>query len=328
MDLEAQKEVIKAIQTAPSDKELSEYLLKVSQTINPARYKASTISVYESMAEILNEKIQPFSLKLLDGMLASLTTFFFLTSGLHVIGAPSGHGKTFWAMQWAKSAALQGMNVLVLSLEMTHKDLSARTLCELSDFPLMKIIQRDFDANQKEILAYVINTEKAAYTKKIHVETFGDYDWVKIYPRLVDLMLRMRPKLIILDYIQMVTNSNDNDRTSKILGDIARELKLFADDSDSAAIVLSQINREAFREWKPQAIANAEYIPISHSYIKESGGIVEAADSVQMICIPSKIEGCPPSLHNKFQVSVQKSRRLGLHGTKLFPFDEERMKFV
>lgn len=327
MDELRKQKVIHAIKTSPSDEELSNYLLNVSRALKPTRYEPATITPLEAMNQILEEKESPFALKL-SSPFESLSAFFFLTTGLHVIAAMSGHGKTFWSMEWAKEAARQGHNVLLVSLEMTPKDLSARLLSQLSDLPLLKIIQRDFTDIQKLALQDLIHAEDVSYLKRIHMETFGDYDWIKIYPRLWERMTQLKPKLIIVDYIQMISNSEEDDRLSKVLGDIARELKLFADSNESAALLLSQLNRESFKEARNARLQEGEFLPLSLSHVKESGGIVEAADSVQMICIPQRLDRCPQHLLGKFQISIQKSRRLGLLGTKLFNFDPETMKFI
>lgn len=326
-ELKKQK-IIQAIRTAPNDEKLAEYLFNVSKALKPTRYEPSTISIHGSILEILCEEKPNFALKLSAPQFASLSSFFFLTTGLHVVGAMSGHGKTFWSLQWAKECAQQGFNVLVLSLEMTPKDLSARTLAEISDLPLMQIIQRNFRPNQKRLLGELIEEPRFEYLKRIHIETFGDYDWQKIYPRLWERMIQLQPKLIIVDYVQMLSNSSEDDRASKVLGDIARELKLFADSNEAAALVLSQLNREAAKEARTAKIQEGEPMPMTLHHVKESGGIVEAADSVQIVCIPQRMDRCPHHLLQKFQVSVQKSRRLGMLGTKLFNMDVETMKFL
>jgi len=329
MDLEFKSKLLKAIDSAPDDKRLAEYLLKVSKYLNPTRYVDSTITMQDSIKKLMDDIAPRFTIELKNKQVGSLSEFYYLTSGLHVIGAPSGHGKTFWAMKWAEDAAKQDNEVLVLSLEMNHSDLASRTISEITDLPLIKIVRRDLNQTQKILIKDLADSDEYKYFKKIHIDTFGDYDWVKIYPRLIDRMVRLKPKLVIIDYVQMISNSETDDlRSSKILNDIARELKLFADQTDAAVLLLSQLNREAIKEIKSSKLNRVEFIPLSHDNIKESGGIVEAADSVQMVCIPGRLDLCPDHLKNTFQVSITKSRRIGLLGTKLFPFDYKTMKFI
>ena len=328
MDLTTKKNLIQAIQTSPNDAELAAYLQNISKVLLPTKYKQGTITMRQSIKEILSDEAPQFRLQLEDKF-KSLNEFFFLTAGLHVIGAPSGHGKTLWAMKWAECAAKQNTPVLVLSLEMTHKDLSARTLSEITDIPLMKLIKNEMDAYKKAAILDLIDREDYNYLDQIHIEKFGDYDWVKIKPRLVERMIHLKPKLVIVDYVQMISNSNEEDgRVSKLLSDISREFKLFADETGAAVLLLSQLNREAMKETKKSMNSEAKQIHLSHDFIKESGGIVEAADSVQLVCMPQRFDYCPMHLFRKFQVGIHKSRRIGSLGTVMFDFDFEKMSFV
>lgn len=321
---------MEAINKAPSEAHLAVHLEKVLRTLKqPTKFEESTITALEAMVNVLSEKKPRFQLQLASQTFQKLSAFFGLTSGLHVIAAPSGHGKTMWAMNWAEETAKQGHQVLMISLEMTPEDLGARLLASETDTPLATFVRRELQEGKRRVLQEHLSDEKFQHLSRIHIDKFGDYDWVKIKPRLLDRMMRLKPKLVILDYIQMVSNSDEDDmRMSKVLGDIARELKLFADETDCAALVLSQLNRESIKDIKRAKVETLKSIPLSNDYIKESGGIVEAADSVQLVCMPQRLPNCPMHLKGQFQVTVDKSRRLGILGTVLLPFDYEKMRFL
>lgn len=317
----------KAIDQAESDEELGKYLARVAKVLNKSRYKVQTKTLAEEMRALLENRAPRFTIELQDRCFRGLTDFFCLTPGLHVIGAPSAHGKTLWAMEWAKACANAGEKVLMVSLEMSGSDLGARTLSSASNLPLSKLVKGDLPDGAREALKS-LTEEMCSFGENIHIDTLGEYDWVKIEPRMSDLMMRLKPKLVIVDYAQMIYDSGEKDyRASKVLGEVARDLKLFADNTQSAVLLLSQINRDGFRDIRGAKLAEIGHVPLSNEFIKESGGIVEAADSVQMVCIPSRLPRCPLDLLDKFQVTVDKSRRLGELGTVLIEFDTTKMRF-
>lgn len=324
---EVTKQIIKAVETAPSREALAEYLGDMSRYLRPKEYSGKTSTLKEAMLKLISE-IDSRSVEIRSRH-RDLDQFFFLTPGLHVIAAPSGHGKTLWAMEWAESAARSGLKVFVASLEMTPKDLGARKITGLIDLPLKEIIQQRFSDVQKIMLKEIVESDAMAFSENIVIGTFDSLDWVKLYPSFTEMLIKIRPSLIILDYVQMIYDTGESDsRMSQRMANIARELKVFADSSGIAVLMLSQMNREVLKVCDPKVVQKVGHVPMNNSYIKESGGIVEAADSVQLVCIPSRFLNFPPEVANQFQVTVDKSRRLGQLGTAMLPFDQEKMQFI
>lgn len=328
-DLIKQK-IIASIQSSQSEEQLANYFYRVAEKLRKPKFQDETKTMKEAMLSILENKAPRLSIKLSSPVFSKLSDFFWLTSGLHIIAAPSGHGKTFWATEWAKEAAKKGAQVLFVSLEMSADDLAARSLAELTSVPLSQVIQNEFTDVQRGVIRELLEEGQQDYFKNIHIESVGDYDWNKIYPKLWDRMIKLQPKLIIVDYAQMIFDSEERDsRMSQMLSDIARQLKLFADKTDSAVLLLSQMNREALKESKnTKKWEDFGSVPLSHEHVKESGGIVEAADSVQIVCVPARFHECPESFIKTFQVTVDKSRRIGKLKTVLFPFNSDQMKFL
>lgn len=323
------QKILQRVQSIQDEKELLTYFEKVIHTLSPAKYSDDTMTLKAAMHSVLVEKKTRFNLKLQDPLFKDLKDIFWLTSGLHVIAAPSGHGKTFWAQMWAKETAAQGHAVLFLSLEMNAEDLGARTLAEISHLPIQKFVENDLEEMQVKLLQNMLEQQEYGFYEKIHIDKFGSLDWNLIYPRLWDRMMILKPKLIIIDYIQMIEDSEERDsRTSALLSNIARELKLFADKTETAVLLLSQMNRQALVQTKKADWEKIGFVPLTHEFIKESGGIVEAADSVQIVCIPERFLECPESFRDRFQLSIDKSRRIGKLKTLLFRFHSETMTFT
>lgn len=283
----------------------------------------SAKSLEECAKLAIEESKTPFILKLKSKTIEQMS-WFSISSGLHIIAAPSGHGKTLWAMQVAREAAEQNYETMFLSLEMTHQDLGARILADLSGLPLSQIAANDLNENQRKILTSII--ESTEFLKRITIDKFNSLDWVKIKPRLIDLMIRRKPQLVVVDFVQMIYDSEGDDiRLSIQLANIARDLKLFADENECAVLLLSQMNRGVFKEIKSEKWEGA--VPLQNSFIRESGGIVEAADSVTLVCIPERFDNCPEDLVGFFQVKVDKNRKFGELGTSLIPFDLKTGRF-
>lgn len=321
--------LIKAINEAPSRESLGEYLIEFGKFLLPQPQPAKISTLKSAMIEAISSNGESVEI-VLGEKFNRLNEFFFLTPGLHIIAAPSGHGKTLWAMQWAEAAARKGLSVYVVSLEMTPKDLGARRISESTDLPLKLIIQNKFSDIQKQIMSEVIESDEMEFSNRIAISSFDCLDWRKIYPRIIEAVMTNRPSLFIVDYIQMIYDSDDHGtRMSQIMANIARELKIFADSTGTAVILLSQMNREALRNCNAKEMEkNGGMVPLDNSFIKESGGIVEAADSCQIVCIPSRFASHDKNLVNKFQVTVDKSRRLGQLGSVQFDFDNVKMKFM
>ncbi len=314
------------IRKTQTTEDLVSRLRKTINYLAKPRYDEKLITLSDSIHSLLNEKQSTKQIRL-SGF-SQLTDFFFLTPGLHIIAAPSGHGKTFWAMKWAEAAAKENKQVLVVSLEMSARDLAARKLTEYTSLSLVDVITKNFPDTTRETLASLITHDEQRHLKNIHILSLGDYDWVQIKDRLENTMDRIKPDLIIIDYVQMMYSSElASERQSQVYAEIAREAKLFGDHNDCACLMLSQINRDGTTNIQKAKWKDIGHVPLLNDYVKESGGIVEAADSVQMICVPSKFSFCDYEFRNKFQVSVTKSRRLGVLGTVLFDFDPERMQF-
>jgi len=313
--------ILESVSKTTDEAALAQYLLRAGGEIIKRNTPGSILNAQECASLALEQGSTSFAIKTRFDVLK----WFYLSDGLHVIAAPSGHGKTMWAMQWAQEAAKQGMFTAFVSLEMTHKDIGARLLSEHSTLPLQQIARGDLSDVQRILLQEIAAANEQ--WKLIQVDKFDSLDWIKIEPRLFEHILKIRPRLVIVDFVQMIYDSSaDEGRTSQQLANIARRLKNFADQNNCAVLLLSQMNREAIKEinrgrW-------TDLVPLSSSSVKESGGIVEAADSVQLVCIPERFEGCPDALRGKFQVLVDKNRKFGELGVSFIPFDISCGRFL
>ena len=90
------------------------------------------------------------------------------------------------------------------------------------------------------------------------------------------------PGLFVIDYLQLICGY-DRDRRSRneIVGDVTRNLKQLAGQTDSPILLLSQLNRQAEKESDPFRLL---------SHLRESGAIEQDADSILFLTQPKTEE--------------------------------------
>lgn len=327
---ELKQKILKSIEGCSTKEQLHEYFKRVATALQPKRFSDNQKTLFECIHEFLNQKESPKIIKLKNKAFGSFGEQFFLTPGLHIIAGMTGHGKTVWAMEWAKAAAAENIPSLFLSFEMTNDDMAVREISKETELDMKKLMSGGVSETQREVLREKFDHENYLYTRQIHITRYGTLDWKEIEARFYENFYKVKPGLVILDYIQMLQHSGLDDSTQAMMfSKLAREFKLAADNLGVAFILLSQMNRKANEEIKKHKEAlEIGFYPMGHEYIRESGGISEAADSVQCILIPEKIPNCPPQFRGLFQVLVDKSRKLGRQSPALFPIDLMKMKFI
>ncbi len=322
MRAELKKEIVDKIQKLKTEKEISEYAMKLVYLLSERK-------------EVEQKDVQSCAVEsLLEKEILCIThpriEEFFLTDGLHVIAGPTAHGKTFWAMEWAREAAKQGHDVLFASLEMTFEDIGVREVSHSTGIAPKDLYLRRAPNKEALIKMFSEENDMTKTLKKINVLRHKSLDWAQIELELLREIRSKKPKLVIVDYMQMLEDSSEDVRSAAIMYTrIARKMKIVADTDGVCFLLLAQVNREAFEAAdNKKAIEFLGYIPLSSRYIKESGGVAEAADSVQMICIPEKFVGCPASLRGTIQIWPEKSRKLGYQHPSVLPFDTKKMQWI
>lgn len=189
-----------------------------------------------------------------------------LTSGLHrgqltVIGARPRIGKSAIALQIAYNvASRQGYKTLFLPLEMTVNECIERLLLQ------SQIMETDFkknltEADKRDIIEFCDMIEK-------------DLKFCEALNRLEDiekLIKAEKPYLVIIDQLSQIRGSKKKDLRESYI-EITRNLKRIALETNTAIILLSQINR-----------ANADSNRPSLEALSESDSIGQDADNVMIL---------------------------------------------
>jgi replicative DNA helicase len=215
----------------------------------------------------------------LDGELIGVSTGFAdldrITSGLGkgdlmiIAGRPS-MGKTTLAMNIAEQAALKDKFVIVFSLEMTAQQLMLRSMSAIGSvkFDLVK------KAKDDSIWSGVTAAFSKMKQKPYYIDDHSILTSEQLLSRARKLARQVgrQPDLIVLDYIQLLSDKGDNanEKVSKI----SRNLKLTAKVLECPVIALSQLNRQA----ENRADARPKM-----SDLRDSGAIEQDADIIGFV---------------------------------------------
>lgn len=244
---------------------------------------------------------------------------------LIIIAARPSVGKTAFVLTSAFNATMQyGTRILFFSLEMPSQHLAMRLLSGET-----KIDQKQLRSGQLSDLQWQALTE--AGLKLANAKIFFD-DTHAIGPGEVrskarKLKMTNQVDLIVIDYLQLMSAPNGNNKFSnreQEISRISRALKALAKELDVPIIALSQLNRAV--ETRTEKIKLPKL-----SDLRESGAIEQDADIVAFIHRPEKLyldtypDGTPTT--NMAEFRIEKNRN-GETGTVFLRFAPQEVRFV
>lgn len=194
---------------------------------------------------------------------------------LIVIGARPSAGKTQHALSFAKAASRAGIDVLFVTIEMEATQLINRYLLE--DERISSHNLRTGQMSQEEWKA-IDRQVGAMWNMKLHI---ADSPNIR---RLVNIKSEARRlhrkgeiKLLIIDYLQLITTDLSFQSRHLEIGHITKELKNLAKELNIPVILLSQLSRPQKGDKGSSPLLND---------LKESGEIENDADIVLFIHKP------------------------------------------
>lgn len=168
-----------------------------------------------------------------------------LPTGLTILGANTGLGKTTFALQLADNIARQpNTKVLFFSLELNRYELLSKTLSRLSylDNELMSHTPNEFIGNNVEDLENYFSKYEAIENNLILID---DTRSVRGILNLIDNYCSENTEdkiVVFIDYIQFINCGVGNDKQSVDI--ITRELKALANRYNISIIGISSLSRE------------------------------------------------------------------------------------
>lgn len=181
-------------------------------------------------------------------------------SGLVIVAAPTGCGKSAMAQQLAINMYNQCRSVAIVTLEMAETQYLGRVMANLAGVDNLKIKNKTFDSKEKKALLRAYNA---------HVKYGKDNECrFSIFPpredmTLTQLLMLLKPfkyDVIVIDYIGLLKGI-DGDRQWQLMSEVAREAKIFSDHNNCLVLMLAQLNEDVDK-------------------LKHSTGIKDHADNV------------------------------------------------
>jgi replicative DNA helicase len=191
-------------------------------------------------------------------------------SDLIVVAARPGMGKTALATGMASNAAMAGHTTLFFSLEMSAKQLHYRMLSMMARVDLLRL--RTGQINDHEHITTLRAGERLATLPLLINDTGGISD-----AEIRAEAKKIRPSLIVVDYLQLITPSKTTDRRDLDIAGITRNLKAMAKELNVPTVLLSQLNRKV-----EERTGKASRRPFL-SDLRDSGAIEQDADVVMFI---------------------------------------------
>lgn len=203
-----------------------------------------------------------------------------LTNGLHpgqmiTVAARPGMGKSTWALDVMRSASIRhGMGSVIFSLEMSRTEivmrlLSAEAKVKLADMRSGRMSDHDWT----RLARRMSEIDQAP----LFVDDSANLTMMEIRAKARRLKQRHDIRLIVVDYLQLMTSGKKVESRQQEVSEFSRNLKLLAKELDVAVIAVSQLNRGPEQRTDKRPLL---------SDLRESGAIEQDSDMVILIHRP------------------------------------------
>jgi replicative DNA helicase len=216
-----------------------------------------------------------------NGMMTGVPTGFSdldrLLNGLHagqliIVAGRPGLGKSTASMDFARNAAIRSNCAsAIFSLEMSKIEIVMRLLSAEARVPLHVLRSGQLSDDDWTKLARRMGEISEA---PIFVDDTPSMNLMEIRAKARRLKQRHNLKLIVVDYLQLMSSPKKTESRQQEVAELSRGLKLLAKEVECPVIAVSQLNRgpEQRTDKRPQL-----------SDLRESGSIEQDADVVILL---------------------------------------------
>ncbi|KQZ85595.1 replicative DNA helicase [Microbacterium sp. Root166] len=216
-----------------------------------------------------------------DGQMTGIPSGFSgldqLTNGMHpgqmiIIAARPAMGKSTLALDFARSAAIKhNMPTIFFSLEMGRSEIAMRLMSAEGSVPLQSMRKGTLDSRDWTTIA---STRGRINDAPLYIDDSPNMTLVEIRAKCRRLKQKAGLKMVVIDYLQLMTSGKRVESRQQEVSEFSRALKLLAKELAVPVIALSQLNRGAEqRADKKPALSD----------LRESGSIEQDADMVVLL---------------------------------------------
>jgi len=175
-----------------------------------------------------------------------------------LLAAPSGRGKSAMMQRMAMLQYMMGLNVLVISFEMTNHELRERLLSSVSMIDHQDIRMKRLIAEQKALCKKKFKEfVKTGAGNKLTL--WGTSDDLSV-PEISAIIAHMGYDVVYIDYIGLI-KAPPNKEQHQVYGDIVRDCKLMGKKNNQVVVPMAQLDDETFKIKYSKAIkANCDFI--------------------------------------------------------------------
>lgn len=240
------------------------------------------------LADVLRETTARIDDRLSGQAAAGISTGYLdlddKTGGLHdsefiIVAARPSVGKTVFGLNLARNAIRDGHAVFFVSLEQSRCELVERMLCcegYVDSHRMRKgSINTEDSGRLNEALGRLLPLQ-------MHIDDTPGQTMLRIAANARRLKLRKGIRLVVIDYLQLITPEDRRAVRQEQVASISRRLKLLARELQIPVVVMAQLNRgvEDRQNQRPRL-----------SDLRESGSQEQDADEVLLLHRPGMQDG-------------------------------------
>jgi replicative DNA helicase len=187
-----------------------------------------------------------------------------------IVAARPSMWKTAFALNLAQNIGFRQKNIAIFSLEMSKEQLTDRMIASAMWINSWKLAKWELEDSE---FAKIGEAMEKLSNANIYIDDSAGGSMVEFKSKARRLKMESGLDLVIIDYLQLMTNGNSMNRVQEV-SEISRGIKALARELDVPIIALSQLSR--WVESRP------DKRPVM-SDLRESGSIEQDADIIMML---------------------------------------------
>ncbi|MGE4443489.1 MAG: replicative DNA helicase [Candidatus Altimarinota bacterium] len=271
-------------------------------------------SRFEEFAEIHENPDSVKDHRLYTGFKSLDNTLGGLKGGdMVILAARPSMGKTAFSLNLAQNIGINGKNVAIFSLEMSKEQLTDRMIASSIGINSWKLAKGELEDEEFAKLGEAMEKLSQA---NIYIDDSAGGNLLDLKSKSRRLKMEAGLDLIVIDYLQLMSNGNTLNRVQEI-SEISRGIKSLARELNVPIIALSQLSRAVESRTDKKPIL---------SDLRESGSIEQDADIVMMLYREEYYDEFTDR-KGVTDVAVRKNRN-GPVGTIELMFDRTNQRFL